>query len=696
MRLQSREIFWRSVVRAVIASAVVVPLGALYIAALVSLNNEQVILLVKTLLWLPPLLLGIDFFIFRLNLAPVINALRKVRAGETVESAESIRAQKRAFIFPYLNIFYSVFWFSLGGVILSWILVEWGGLSFREAVYVVAAAVTCGFLTAIIVFYTLRKPVRDVVRELIGHGETYEDKQPFFVPLSANLTFSYLLLIALMLVFMGLLSFVMLQKSVDGQVGALRQSHLSDLKTVIDRADFNAAALPALLEGLGGNDSVFCLIDNEENFQGCRGKTISAGAIDKIESLKAQEVVEDRETGWSWSWITPPGINARILSGLRKKSSMAAKSDLKLYYVRAAVVVMLLAVGISLLIAFDISRPIKDLTNVAVEVAEGKMELEARSGNEDETGIMARAFNKMTGLLIARLHRELERSRGMVSSIGSAVQTLGPMSKQLVSVAGEQASGSVQQATAAEEAATTSQEIATVSKQIAENAQKVTKAAEGALSTAQKGQDRLQDTLSKFEDIKKKMDNIASAVMKLGDQSQEIGEIIKMIDEITEQTNLLALNASIEAVGAGEQGKRFGVVAQEIRRLANNSSQSTGKIQDIINRMQNSVSSSVMHAEEGDKAVNEGRQAMEEMATLFKEVLDSSNNATPRLKEINMMTSQQASASDQMANTINEVKDSAQQVSASANELQASVSELEHIVSQLEQHVEEEEASDKS
>ena len=158
----------------------------------------------------------------------------------------------------------------------------------------------------------------------------------------------------------------------------------------------------------------------------------------------------------------------------------------------------------------------------------------------------------------------------------------------------------------------------------------------------------------------------------------------------------MALNAAIEAVGAGEHGQRFGVVAQEIRRLAQNTAQSTKKIQEVIDRMQNSVSSSVMYVEEGEKSVDAGRSVIDEMAKLFGEIFEASNNATPRLKEIGLMTSQQSTASEQMAKTIAEVRETAMQSSASAEQLQSSIKEIESIAAQLETHAKKKSANEES
>jgi len=338
----------------------------------------------------------------------------------------------------------------------------------------------------------------------------------------------------------------------------------------------------------------------------------------------------------------------------------------------------------------DIARPLKDLSENAVRISKGDLDVGVTAGGDDETGILARAFNRMTKVILNQLQGELNRGKQMMESINNAVNSLAPMSRELVAIAEQQASGSMEQASAAEEAATTSGEIVAVSKQIAENASDVSKNAEAMLELTEKGQQRINLTKEEFDNINEKMKNIAKAVLTLGEESQEIGGVVRIIDEISEQTNLLALNASIEAVGAGEHGRRFGVVAQEIRRMSQSTAQSTKKIKEIINRMQNAVSSSIMHAEEGDKAVLSGRKAIDETTIMFDQILQANKAGAPRLREINLMTSQQATASEQMANTIAEVRESANQSSAAASELQASIRELENIVKELQLHLEKE------
>ena len=369
----------------------------------------------------------------------------------------------------------------------------------------------------------------------------------------------------------------------------------------------------------------------------------------------------------------------------RVKSSSYFKSRLgsiRNFYISLMVFAVFLTVFLALAATRELTRPVRSLKLAANRVKEGDYDISLRLVGNDEFTELGEAFNQMT--LATRT--QLEHGKNLLTAIGNAVKTLAPMSEAMVSISEEEASASIEQASAAEEAATTAQEIVSVAKQIAENAANVSELGETTRNITESGADKLLSTRSNFDDINAKMKDIAKAVLDLGDRSQEIGAVTSIIDEISEQTNLLALNAAIEAVGAGEHGQRFGVVAQEIRRLAQNTANSTKKIHENIERMQKSVSSSIMFAEEGDKAVSAGLNVLEELSSIFNDIFNANKNTAPRLKEIGLMTSQQASASEQMTKTINEVRETAHRGSSASGEIQSSIKELDVIISQLKSH----------
>jgi len=355
---------------------------------------------------------------------------------------------------------------------------------------------------------------------------------------------------------------------------------------------------------------------------------------------------------------------------------MTRMGSLKIFFVGLMLFGLVVAMLVSVAVAGQITRPISTLQAVTEKIKDGVYDKPVGLITNDEFAELGRVFNQMTNDLLS----QLDRSRSMLGSIRDAVETLAPMSRELVAIAEQEASGANQQASAAEQAASTCQEISAVARQIAENAGKVADSAEGSLKITQEGQEHLDYTRKKFDNIDETMKKTVLAMMRLGKQSQEIEDIVKIINNISDQTKLLALNASLEAAGAGEQGARFGVVADQVRRLAQKTAETTKKIHDIINRMREAVDTSTGLADEGDKAVSSGRVVIEEMAQRLIAIFNSSTEATRHLKEIDLMTSQQATASEQMVKTVAEVKDSAIQGSSAAGEMQSSLREIESLL----------------
>jgi methyl-accepting chemotaxis protein len=165
-------------------------------------------------------------------------------------------------------------------------------------------------------------------------------------------------------------------------------------------------------------------------------------------------------------------------------------------------------------------------------------------------------------------------------------------------------------------------------------------------------------------------------MLQLGDNSQKIGGIVEIIDEISDQTNLLALNAAIEAAGAGEAGKRFAIVAQEVKRLAERTVDATRQIKGLIEEIQKATTSTIMVTEEGTKAVDKASTLVDKVHDSFNSILGMVEETSRTAKEITCSTQQQTSACEQMAETMTDVRDVAQQVASSARETEKAIGEI--------------------
>ena len=180
-----------------------------------------------------------------------------------------------------------------------------------------------------------------------------------------------------------------------------------------------------------------------------------------------------------------------------------------------------------------------------------------------------------------RLHHRLaDHALSLSQQIGSAVGQVRSSSTELQAAANQQATGAKEQATAMTEITTTISELLATSRQIAESAQRVAHIAEETANAARSGHGTVDQTHESISGIRRQVDQIVSHMLELGKKSQEIGAVLDIVSELAEQTNILAINATIEAAGAGEAGKRFAVVADEIRKLADRVGGSTKEIRD--------------------------------------------------------------------------------------------------------------------
>jgi methyl-accepting chemotaxis protein len=267
-------------------------------------------------------------------------------------------------------------------------------------------------------------------------------------------------------------------------------------------------------------------------------------------------------------------------------------------------------------------------------------------------------------------------TRSLSNQIGNSVGKIQSSSTELQAAANEQATAAKEQATAMSEISTTISELMATSRQIAESAQHVAHIAQQTAAAASSGDATVATAHNSIATIRRQVDLIVTRMLELGKKSQQIGGVLDIVSELAEQTNILAINATIEAAGANEAGKRFAVVADEIRKLADRVAGSTREIRELIEEVRGSVNTTVMTTESGSKSVDEGTKQFSQVAAAFGEIAELVRVTTEAAREIELSTKQQSTAVEQVSVAITSAAQATNETEASTGQTLQTAVEL--------------------
>jgi len=288
------------------------------------------------------------------------------------------------------------------------------------------------------------------------------------------------------------------------------------------------------------------------------------------------------------------------------------------------------SIVLAYLIIHSILKPIKNLNKIINEI-ESMSDLSHRIeiNSNDEIGNTALAFNNM-----------LDKFQAFVQQVNSSSAQLTAAAEQVSSIANQSSAQVMNQLTETDQVATAMNQMAATVQEVARNATDAATAAANADSEAISGRDVVQHATTTIKELANDVDNAAVVIRELDEHSDSIGAVLDVIRGIAEQTNLLALNAAIEAARAGEQGRGFAVVADEVRTLANRTQESTQEINSMIEKLQSGAKSAVQAMEKGRIKAQEGAQQAGEAVSSLQAI-------TTAVSIINDMNTQIASAAEE-------------------------------------------------
>ncbi|MBT6005595.1 MAG: methyl-accepting chemotaxis protein, partial [Prolixibacteraceae bacterium] len=317
-------------------------------------------------------------------------------------------------------------------------------------------------------------------------------------------------------------------------------------------------------------------------------------------------------------------------------------------------------------------KNLREKATIANQIAGGNMTIDVKPLSENDT--MGIAFASM-----------VDNLRSQITGINNGVNVISSSASEIMATIAQLASGAAETATSISETTSTIAEV----KQTAEvSNQKATNVSESSQLNRQaslRGTKSIADTVKGMNRIKEQMLSIADIVVRLSSHSKLIGEISNTVSDIAEQSNLLAVNASIEAAKAGDQGKGFGVVAQEIKNLAERSKESTRQIQNIVGDIQKSINSTVMATELGEKAVNEGLELTAIADEVIKTLAFSVNEAAQASIQIASSSQQQLIGMDQINAAMENIKEASIQTATSTKQSEGAVTDLHKLGEKLQE-----------
>ncbi len=337
---------------------------------------------------------------------------------------------------------------------------------------------------------------------------------------------------------------------------------------------------------------------------------------------------------------------------------------------------LVVCIALAALLAFftvrGITRSVAELEHTTARLADGDLNARAHNHGADELGRVATALNHMA-----------DRFKNTIGEVSGSTSQLAAAAEELSAVSAQTSHGIAQQQSETDQVATAMNEMSATVQDVARNAEQAASAARNADAEAQQGKRVVGGNIDAIDALAAEVERAAQVIQTLEAESGNIGMVVDVIKSIAEQTNLLALNAAIEAARAGEQGRGFAVVADEVRTLASRTQQSTQEIQHMIQRLQAGASEAVKVMVQGRSqaqgAVKQAAQAGESLESITRAVA----NITDMNTQIASAAEEQSAVSEEINRNIVIISQVGSQTAAGAQQTSVASEELARLAAQL-------------
>jgi methyl-accepting chemotaxis protein len=348
--------------------------------------------------------------------------------------------------------------------------------------------------------------------------------------------------------------------------------------------------------------------------------------------------------------------------------------DPKLAIMLCIIFIMFSSILMCMGLSRSIMKPLNEFINAADKIAEGDLTVEVNVSSKDELGKLAEYFKRMTlnlRTLTGKVQNVSLKVASTAQELSGSSEEMKASSDQISNTTQDIATGVGQQASKMDEVSRAMKELSQSVQQVATSSQKAAEGATDASTTASQVGKMSGDVAHKMAEIQSTVDNSATVIKQLDGKSQRIGEIIGVITNIADQTNLLALNAAIEAARAGEHGRGFAVVADEVRKLAEESRNAANQITGLIKEIQQGTNQAVVAMEQGTKTVFDGTKIMEGTVSAINNIVKAAADVATMINEIAAATEQQSASVEEVTASVEDVSSICEESAAGTQETSA-------------------------